>query len=110
VGVSSSVTLAPVDPELAPSPWDDDREGAQVALVDAARDPVSETLTASVRRTGASAFEVVEPRAFVFTRLRAGVVVGLGVWVGTWRGTLEIDPRPVAPGDAFDLRLSGGWG
>jgi hypothetical protein len=106
--VSAVATVAPVDVELSPLPWDDDREGARVTLVDAARGVVSERLTASVRRTGTDVFAIVAPRSFVFTRLRAAIVVALAVDVGTWHGTLELEPRPLRPGDTYTLLLPGG--
>jgi hypothetical protein len=77
-------------------------------VLDAARGVVSERLTASVRRTGTDVFAIVAPRSFVFTRLRAAIVVALAVDVGTWHGTLELEPRPLRPGDTYTLLLPGG--
>jgi hypothetical protein len=85
-----------------------DVDGARVALVDAAGGALSEMLTAAVRRTGPDSFEIVEPRSFVFTRLRYGIVVGLAVYVGDWRGMLDVGPhRMTRPEDVFHVSLPG---
>jgi hypothetical protein len=97
--------------DLASLPrWEDEGVGARVALVDAERAAASETLTASVRRTRPNRYVIVAPRTFVFTRLRAAVVVGLVVHVGDWTGIIDITSRPVRPGDTVHLVLPAGTG
>lgn len=98
-----------VDVDVLAPYLSDDLEGARVALVDAAHDSVSETLTASVRRADPGVFEIVEPQTFMFSRLRDAIVVGLGVYVGDWRGRLEIDPWPIRSGDVVHVYLPGIW-
>jgi hypothetical protein len=85
----------------------DDREGARVALVDLARDPLSETLTATARRVGPDAYVIVQPRTFTFARLQLGVLNGLAVYVGDWRGLMPLPPLVLGPGDTYHLHLPG---
>jgi hypothetical protein len=100
------MTTRTADTDLAPL-LTDDREGARVALVGPRRDPLSETLTASVRRT-TNGYAIVQPRTFTFTQLRPGIVDGLAVYVGDWRGMLPVPPRPLTPGDTYTLLLPEG--